>query len=447
MNERLSQLLPPAARLSLKRLCFRAFSTGARRLPACARFTNRVSQLASAHGFDLNRVNGSRLTRGPQATDTRPDVRARENARPSVIVFDDRMPAHDRDAGSARMLFILRILAAWARPVFVSLAKDYGGAYERQLWEAGVETASAIDLPRLLRARRFDAAIISRPLVAEAVLASVRRADPRIKIVFDTVDVHFVRLTREAAATGDARAEKEAGRFRKLEARVARASDLVWLCSPEDERALRSVAEIARAAVVPTMHAPAPRGLPFDARRDLLLLGNLAHRPNSDSAIYFAREIFPLVRERLPGVRLLVVGAGAPDSVLALASPDVRVLGFVPDIEPLFAASRVMVAPLRFGAGVKGKIGEALAHGLPVVTTPVGAEGMGFDGGQVLVAEDARDFADAVTRAYNDSALWHQLSDAGRAHAAAHFAPEVVRRLVNDSLREIISTPVVSHES
>ncbi|MFL6229905.1 MAG: glycosyltransferase [Pyrinomonadaceae bacterium] len=359
---------------------------------------------------------------------------------PYVLVCDDHTPAPDRDAGSARMLFILQTLAAWSRPVFVSLAKDRGGEHERRLWEYGIETAGAVELPRLLREREFRAAVLSRPAVADAVLESIRRADPRVRVVFDTVDVHFVRTEREAAVSGDARIAARALHYRELETRLARATDLVWFCSPEDERAMKQVAPGVRARIVPTVHAPRDRGKDFDDRRDLLFLGNLAHTPNSDAVHFFVREVLPLVRESLPGVRLHIVGDNVPPEIAALASPDVWVHGYVPDIEPFFASCRVMVVPIRFGAGIRGKIGESLAHGLPVVTTSIGAEGLGFTGGarEALVADDARAFADAVARAYTDAALWRQLSDDGYAHVAHTFSPEVVKDTINNSLRETI---------
>ncbi|HKY28061.1 MAG TPA: glycosyltransferase [Pyrinomonadaceae bacterium] len=359
---------------------------------------------------------------------------------PRVLVFDDHLPAPDRDAGSARMAFILRSLARWSRPVFISLGKGRPVHYERQLWFNGIETASAVDYLRLIRERRFVAAILSRPVVAETFLASIRRADLRVRIVFDMVDAHFLRLEREASLTGDARVAKAARRFRKLETRIARASDLVWCTSDEDRVALERAAGPFKAAIVPTIHSVGERGLPFGERRDLLFVGNFVHAPNRDAMQFLTREIMPALRESLPRVSLLVVGDNVPEEIAACASADVRVLGFVPDIKPLYASARVMVAPLRFGAGVKGKIGESLAHGLPVVTTEVGAEGMGLsDGAEALiVSDDPREFASAVARAYTDPELWRQLSDNGYRHIAMNFTPEVIERIVASSLKKLI---------
>ena len=337
------------------------------------------------------------------------------------------------------MAFILRALSEWSRPVFVYLSKHEWPEYKKPLREAGVETARAVNLRRLMRERNFDFAVLSRPETAEAVFGEVRRADPRIKIVFDMVDAHFVRFGREHELTGDADAAAKAERFRKIETRLARQSDLVWCASDADAAALAREVPGVRAEVVPTIHELRGRGKTFAERRGLLFLGNFRHRPNADAVHFFVREIFPAVREAIPGAEFYVVGDEAPPEIKAYASEEgVKVLGYVPDIGPLFAESRLMVAPLRFGAGIKGKIGEALAHGLPVVTTRVGAEGMGFTHGEeALVTDDPREFARAVVRAYTDAELWRRLSDKGHGHVRRRFTPEVVGRVVNDSLKRL----------
>jgi GT2 family glycosyltransferase len=354
-----------------------------------------------------------------------------------VAIFDDRIPTPDRDAGSARMLFILRALGEWCHPVLITTGKSIWPEYEKLLWKEGVETASALEFRRLMKRRTFSAAVISRPEIAEALLKPIRRASPRTRIIFDTVDVHFVRFAREAELTGDPAARREAERYRRVETRLARAADLVWFTSSADEEAVGREVRGISSAIIPTIHEPHERGLSFDAREHLLFVGSFRHRPNADAVNFFAREILPLVKAAIPGVELLVVGNYAPPEFAEHAG--VRVLGYVPDIDPLFARARVFVAPIRFGAGVKGKIGESLSYGLPVVTTTVGAEGMSLrDGQEALIADRPRDFADAVVRAYGDAELWKRLSDKGHAHVRKHFSPEVVGKVINDSIKEAL---------
>ena len=370
----------------------------------------------------------------PREEDAEPAANRRWDTQ--VAVFDDLIPTPDRDAGSARMMFILRALSEWSHPVFVTTGKRLWPEYEKLLWREGIETASALDFKRLVRRRNFRAAVLSRPAVAAAMLAAVRRAAPRLKIVYDMLDVHHLRAEREAALTGDARAAREADTLRRLETRLGRAADLVWCGSPPDKVIMARLAPGVPSVVIPTIHALHGRGLPFAAREHLLFVGNFSHRPNVDAVHFLAREVMPLVRRSLARVELLVVGDNAPPDFAAYASAGVRLLGYVPDLDAVMAGCRVFVAPIRFGSGVNGKIGEALSYGLPVATTTVGAEGWGFaDGEQVLIADAPADFAAAVLRLYGDAALWHRLSDGGYRHIAENNTPEVVARVINDSLR------------
>jgi O-antigen biosynthesis protein len=363
----------------------------------------------------------------------------RRNA-PYLFIFDDIVPTPDRDAGSGRMLNILRTLARWGRPVFIYRSKRPAADYEGRLWAEGVETAPLVEYARLLRERRPAVAVLSRPEVADLLIRPLRLAAPNIKIIFDMVDAHFVRYGREAETTGDAEAARRAESYRELETRLARSSDMVWCASSEDGRVMESAAPSVPVRVVPTIHRPRGIGAPFDARGNLLFVGNYRHHPNEDAVHYLVREILPRVRELLPGAAVLLVGDNASDEIRAYDSEQVRVLGYVPDVEPLLETCRVFVAPLRFGAGMKGKILEAFAHGLPVVTTTVGAESMGIaDGEQALIRDDPREFAEATARLYLDGHLWEKLARGGREHVGRHFSPEVIGRVINDSIRELVA--------
>jgi GT2 family glycosyltransferase len=357
---------------------------------------------------------------------------------PRVIVFDERIPTPDRDAGSARMMFILKSLVRWSRPVFVPLNRPHGIEYERLLWKEGIETAHFVEYPRLVRARNFYAAILCRPLVADGLLKSLRRARPSLKIIFDTVDAYFIRLEREHRITGDAGRLEEAERYREIELRVARSSDLVWCTSPEDKKVIEREAHGVRIEVIPTIHPLHSRGKSFDERAHLLFIGNFAHRPNKDAVHHLMRDIFPLVKQSLPDVRLYVVGDNVTPDIAAYAAPDVEVLGYVPDVEPLYRSCRLMLVPLRYGAGLKGKLGESLSYGLPAVTTSTGAEGFGLtDGVEALIADEPQAFADAVIRAYGEKDLWERLAEQGYRHVEQHYTPEVVTEIINSSVREL----------
>ncbi len=187
------------------------------------------------------------------------------------------------------------------------------------------------------------------------------------------------------------------------------------------------------------LHEVATRAPGWDARHDLVFVGGFGHPPNADAMRWFVGEVFPRVRARLPAVRFHCIGADVPDALRTLAStqPGVEIHGHVPELAPYMDGCRLAVAPLRFGAGVKGKVNLSMAHGQPVVATSCAVEGMHLrDGEDVLVADDAAAFAAAVVRLYEDPALWSRLSANGLRNVAEHFsldaARDTVRRLFLD---------------
>lgn len=371
-----------------------------------------------------------RLTRGEPSL-------SREQ--PAILVCDERIPSPDRDAGSARMFLILEALAKSNRVVFLAFNRPHGIEYEQALWKIGIETGDAVDYRRLIKQRRFAAAILSRPAIAGAMLGPVRRADPTLKIIYDMLDVHHLRSAREAALTGDSRAARESEKLRRLETRLALDADLIWCGSSPDQKLMSRIAPGIPSVVVPTVHRLHGRESTFGEREQLLFVGNFSHRPNVDAIHFMAREILPLIRKSLPGIELLVVGDNAPPEFAGYASSGVRLLGYVPDLDPIISGCRVFVAPIRFGSGVNGKIGEALSYGLPVVTNTIGAEGWDFTNGrQVLIADAPDDFAAAVVRLYGNSELWQTLSDNGYRHIAENYTPEVIGQVINESVREAV---------
>jgi glycosyltransferase involved in cell wall biosynthesis len=192
----------------------------------------------------------------------------------------------------------------------------------------------------------------------------------------------------------------------------------------------------ATVEVLSNLHQLAGPGQPFAQRRDLVFVGGFRHPPNVDAVRWFVAEVFPRVRERLPDVRFHCIGSHLVPEVEALAAqPGVLVHGHVPDIAPYMDGCRIALAPLRYGAGVKGKVNLSMAHGQPVVATPSAVEGMHLrDGEDVLVAGDAMAFADAVVRLYHDEALWQRLSAGGLANVERHFSLDAAR----DSVRRLL---------
>jgi glycosyltransferase involved in cell wall biosynthesis len=176
----------------------------------------------------------------------------------------------------------------------------------------------------------------------------------------------------------------------------------------------------------------------YHERKNLVFLGGFNHLPNVDAVKYFCAEIMPILRERLPGVKFLVVGSNPPAELFEYAREDVEIVGFVSNLDAIFDSCRVSVAPLRFGAGMKGKIVTSLSYGVPCVTTTIGSEGMALTPEvNILVGDSPTSFAAAVIESYSSQALWERLSTAGVHFARSNFSPEVVERKIQDMLSEL----------
>jgi glycosyltransferase involved in cell wall biosynthesis len=153
---------------------------------------------------------------------------------------------------------------------------------------------------------------------------------------------------------------------------------------------------------------------------------------------YFVREIYPPVQSSIPAVKLYVVGSNPPIDIASNGSSGIIITGQLPNIESLLQSCRVFVAPLRYGAGMKGKVGLALSHGLPVVTTPIGAEGYDMiSGDQTLIADGSEAFAREVIRVYTDRDLWQRLSDLGYDHVQTNFTPQVLASKIRAAIWNI----------
>lgn len=357
-----------------------------------------------------------------------------------VLVILDRLPLPGRDAARVRMLAILKILAKFSRVTLILIYHRFENSrFEQAVRAIGIEIAGVFDYDRLLSGRHFDVALASYPHVAEYMLPEIRSLFPEAKTIFDTVDVHFVRLNREAELKNDRRLKRNAASLRRIETRLASLYDQTWCITNNDRDFLLNEAPAAQVHVVKNIHTVKTEGPPFEARHGLLFIGNFEHRPNVDAVDWLADEILPLVEREIRGIQLHLVGGGLPRKVAGIQRRNIVVHGFVEDVEPLYRLCRIVVAPLRFGGGMKGKIGEALSFGVPVVTTEIGAEGFGLtDGENVMLANDAAAFAANITRVYHNKEMWKSLSDSGRAFIATDLSPEAAEVRIRSAFNELL---------
>ena len=361
-----------------------------------------------------------------------------------ILVVDEALPQPDRDSASLRQFNLMRMLVqSGAHVVFLCTDQPQAGNALEKLRQLGVETWQAPFCPSppawlAIHGARFEVVMLCRHYLAAPMLPLVRRHAPQARLVLDTVDLHYLREARAAKVANRPALEKSALETRTRELAVIRASDVTLVVSEHERQMLAVDAADAKVEVISNLHEVAGPGLPFSQRKDIVFVGGFRHPPNGDGVRWFVESVMPLLRQRLPEVVLHCIGSDPTADILALQQPGVVIHGYVADLEPAMQGMRIAVAPLRFGAGVKGKINLSMAHGQPVVATSVATEGMHLsDGEDVLVADDAAAFAEALLRLYQDEALWNRLSANGLTNVTRHFsmqaAAATVQRVFLDS--------------
>jgi glycosyltransferase involved in cell wall biosynthesis len=376
------------------------------------------------------------------------------HSRGEVLVVAPHLPLFDRQSGGLRLKTLIGMIAelGWTVTFCTSSPADWGPEflanpqgrtiYEDALRAAGVTRfIYGIDGIRafLIEAGgRMRYAFLSFPAVAGNVTPLIRSHCPWARVIFDTVDLHFLRMQREAALRRDALLAHEAERMRQLELACMRSADVTVAVSEEERRLLLDLVPEAVVETLPNVFQ-VPAGPPpgVAGRAGLLFVGGFWHVPNGDAVLWFVEHVWPRLRAQAPGLVFRIAGADPTPEVRALARlPGIEVLGYVPDLTPHFDAARVFVAPLRFGAGMKGKVGQSLINGLPVVATAIGAEGMGLvDGEHLLVAEAAESFAHSVLSLLRDDGLWLRLQSQGRLLIEQTLSKAVVARRLETLFR------------
>lgn len=369
---------------------------------------------------------------------------------PHVLVVDFRVPTWNHDSGSLRMLNILQaLIGLGARVTLMPDNFTPLQPYTSVLQRMGVEVLyGALDVNAELATigPKLTSVILSRPHVACHWLDTIREFAPSAVVAYDTVDLHWLRETRRSGSEGSSLETAstngtigspigpKAEALHQIELAMIRATDTTLVVTDSERAQVERDVPSANVLVVPNVHEIESLVAPPEDRSGILFVGGFEHPPNAGAAIRLVKEVMPAVWRDLGDVPVTIVGPDPPPEVQALAAPLVEVTGWIEDLKPLLDHARLMVAPLRYGAGLKGKVTQALAAGLPVVTTPIGAEGIENHEECILVAEDSQALAAQAVRAYRDDELWWRLSRGGQAFITEHCSAEVVSHRLSELL-------------
>jgi len=360
----------------------------------------------------------------------RPDLEKDRGIVGRVLFIDYTTPRPDQDAGSYAALQEIRLVQSLGYKVtFLPANMAHLGKYTDDLQKMGVEVITApffLTMAEYLgkHAVDFDAFYVTRYYVAEAVIEQLRGFAPNARVIFNNADLHFLREIRAAQAEGDPKRLEQARETREKEVRIINEVDVVLSYNEVEHSVIQAYSEgqatvVKCPWVVDVIAAPAP----LDKRAGLSFLGSYRHHPNAEGVQWFLTDVMPIVNAKAGDQKLSLYGAGMTDDIKALKSDQVDPVGFVDDIADAFDQHRIFIAPLRSGAGIKGKVLSALAHGIPCVLTPVAAESIGLRSGyDCFIARTPEEWADAIRKLSTDDALWHSISEKARNHIAENFS-------------------------
>jgi GT2 family glycosyltransferase/glycosyltransferase involved in cell wall biosynthesis len=363
-----------------------------------------------------------------------------------ALIIDAQIPMPDQDAGSYAAVQEIRMLQALGfKCTFVPQNLAWMGHYTQDMQRMGVECLFApfqTSINQVLeeRGNEFDLVYITRYYVAKGYLDMIRQRAPRAKIVLMNADLHFLRELRLALQTKNAEDMAKSLQTREEELAVMRKVDLV-LSYTDVERAviLSHNLDSTKVAKCPWVTEIASNVPGWDARSDVAFLGGYNHVPNVQAVEWFAKQVMPVMRQKLPGVKFHVYGSQMPDSFAELAAghDDIVLHGWVPTVQAVYDSCRVFVAPLQTGAGIKGKVIGALAHGVPTVMTPIAAEGLSLSAGvDAAIAAQPAEWVNAIAKVYNDPKAWQKMSAGALEFARNQYGYDQAVRQMKQALEE-----------
>ena len=364
-------------------------------------------------------------------------ARERPKRSGTILVIDDAVPEYDKHAGGLTTFQYVQLLVEHDfKVIFLPHNRLARQPYAHTLQQMGVEVLFGdFDLAKWLDdfGQFIDHIWVSRPNVAKDYL-NLLRSRTQAHITYYTHDLHFLREMRRYEIEDDQQALAECRRLKPIETEIFNSVDCVTTPSEDEARIIEELApgQVVR-VLIPFFFKQnnacvSTRAEKLDRRREIIFVGGYNHRPNVDAAIMLVNSVMPLVWREIPDARVLILGSNPPDAVVSLKSAQVDVIGYVPDLVPYYERARMSVSPLRYGAGVKGKIISSLQAGVPVVTTKIGNEGIALRPGiEVLVGGTPEELAAHVVRLFRDSDLLNAMAAAGKRLVSERFSEEKAR--------------------
>jgi GT2 family glycosyltransferase len=372
---------------------------------------------------------------------------ARDRARgKKVLLFVDHyVPNYDKDAGSMTTYMYLKLFVELGyKIVFVPDNFNKQEPYTSVLQQMGIEVLyGVLNFDKWLKenGKYIDFVWLSRPHISIKYIKKLQKHTDA-KLLYYTHDLHYLREMRRYEIEKDDSILKEAKKIKGVEFQIFENVDTIITPSDKEVEIIKSEFKDKEVINIPVFFyddIPDKRrnGSSFEKRSDLIFLGGFQHIPNVDAVEYLINDIFPIIKGKIPGIKLYIVGSNIPESLMKYHSNEIIFTGYVEDLTECFRASRIFVAPLRYGAGVKGKIITSMKYGVPVVTTSVGNEGIHLiDGQHCMISDDPKEFALNVVNLYNNKRLWGKLAKNSVEFLSNNFSKTAARRCMAKILKK-----------
>lgn len=371
---------------------------------------------------------------------------------PNILIISEGYPMFDRSSAGLRSYTTAEIMSKKYKVTYFVLRDSLQDEilddkeikkYKEALKTLGVEVRND-GLYQLLKIEKYDAVIIKYYYTAQNWIEMIRLLQPEATLFVDSVDVHYHRLFLKAEVSKNNEDLNIAAEVKAKELAVYEKADVVFAVTEEDKKILLKEDPKILVEILPNIHyIPDVSTRMEKGYQYLIFVGIYSHEPNVDAVLYFHRDIWPLIKREIPDIRLRLIGGQPPSEIKALASEHVEVTGYVTNTLPYLLSSTVSIAPLRFGAGMKGKVGEAMAAGLPVVTTSVGAQGMGvIHGENILIADSPKDFANSVIKLLKDESLRTKICLNGREFIKNNYSIDAVAEKIYSVFDNLEKYPV-----
>lgn len=372
-------------------------------------------------------------------------ARDRSRGRKHILVIDHYVPHYDKDAGGKCTNMYIKLFVKLGMQVTFLGDNFYPHQpYTEELEQIGVEVIYGNYYAQHWKewikenGRYFDYAYLNRPHIAIKYI-DVLRDYSNCKIIYFGMDLHYLRELRQYEIEGKPELLESSRSWKMKEFELFQKTDVIWVVGSYEQEIVQKQFPNKLVLNIPLYVYEKPalkKILPFEERRDIIFVGSFGHPPNRDCVLWFAKEVFPQILSEYPDIKWYIVGSNPQEDVKALASDHIIVTGFVSDQElnDLYASCRMAVVPLRVGAGVKGKVVESIYYGIPLVTTPIGAEGISQEEEAFVVTQPDRNMAKVINDLYMDFESLKAISDRSRLFIDRYYSEKTAIEVVSTAL-------------